>query len=53
LEGGYEPPLGAIGKAFDAAIGHKIAESTADDLLNVIGERIEHDFATDEPHLSR
>jgi hypothetical protein len=53
LEGGYEPPLGAIGKAFDAAIGHKIAESTADDLLNVIGERIELDFATDEPHLSR
>lgn len=53
LEGGYQPPLGAIGKAFDAAVGHKIAESTADDLLKIIGERIELDFSTDEPHLSR
>jgi hypothetical protein len=53
LKGDYEPPLGPIGKAFDRAVGHKLAESTADDLLKVICDRVELDFATDEPHLSR
>jgi len=53
LQGDYEPPLGPIGKAFDAALGHRIAESTGDDLLKVICDRIELDYATDEPHLSR
>ena len=53
LDGEYEPPLGVVGAAFDAAVGHKIAESTADELLNVIGTRIHDDYVHDEPHLSR
>lgn len=53
LDGDYEPPLGVLGKAFDAAIGHKIAESTADELLKTICEKIELDYMTEEPHISR
>lgn len=53
LEGDYEPPLGAMGKVFDAAVGRKIAEATADELLKTIAERIELDYATEEPHISR
>ncbi len=53
LDGNYDPPLGAVGKAFDAAAGRRIAESTADELLKVIGERIELDYMTEEPHISR
>ena len=33
LEGDYTPPMGATGELFDAAIGHRIAESTARELL--------------------
>ena len=53
LDGDYEPPLGALGKAFDAAVGRKIAEATGDELLKTIAERIEVDYATEEPHISR
>lgn len=52
LDGDYEPPLGPFGKAFDAAVGRKIAESTADELLRSICERIEIDYMTEEPHIS-
>ena len=53
LEGRYDPPLGAAGKLFDAALGHRIAEATARELLKEIADRIELGFAQDEPHLSR
>jgi hypothetical protein len=53
LEGRYEPPLGGAGKLFDAALGHRIAEATARELLKEIADRIELGFAQDEPHLSR
>ena len=33
LKGRYEPPLGVVGKAFDAIAGHRIAAATAMDLL--------------------
>jgi hypothetical protein len=41
LEGSYEPPLGIIGKAFDAALGHKIAQETARSLLERLRTEIE------------
>ena len=41
LEGSYEPPLGLIGKAFDAAVGHKIAQDTARSLLEQLRTEIE------------
>jgi hypothetical protein len=33
LDGTYEPPFGALGAAFDAAVGHRIAGATATELL--------------------
>jgi len=53
LDGQYEPPLGALGKLFDAAVGRRIAEATADELLKTIAERIELDYMTEEQHISR
>jgi hypothetical protein len=44
LNGDYEPPLGAVGAAFDAVIGHRIAQNTARNLLAVIADSIEADF---------
>lgn len=44
LEGSYEPPLGAVGAVFDAVVGHRIAESTARNLLATIADSIEADF---------
>ena len=33
LDGTYKPPFGPVGAAFDAAVGHRIAEATASELL--------------------
>lgn len=48
LKGHYEPPLGAVGVAFDAVVGHRIAESTARNLLSTIADSIEADFLSVE-----
>jgi hypothetical protein len=34
LDGTYQPPFGLAGAAFDAAVGHRIAEATASELLS-------------------
>lgn len=41
LDGTYEPPLGALGEAFDRTIGRAIAESTGRDLLDRVGTFME------------
>jgi hypothetical protein len=46
LEGEYEPPLGTIGKAFDAAIGRRIALATAHELLHALRRKIETDWSS-------
>ncbi len=33
INGQYKPPFGVLGAAFDAAVGHRIAEATAAELL--------------------
>jgi hypothetical protein len=48
LDGTYEPPLGAVGAAFDAIVGHRIAEMTARNLLATIADSIEADFSSVE-----
>ncbi|TAM75439.1 hypothetical protein EPN44_08245 [bacterium] len=48
LEGSYEPPLGLPGRAFDAALGRRIAGITARELLRSIAERMEASFRADE-----
>jgi hypothetical protein len=48
LEGRYEPPLGAVGRAFDLVAGNKIAAATARRLLERLGAAIEHRYAEEE-----
>lgn len=48
LAGSYEPPLGALGAAFDAVVGSRIAHGTARDLLRTIGTGIEARFRSSE-----
>ena len=48
LEGEYTPPLGAIGAAFDAALGNRIATATGAQLLATIGEAMEQQYQREE-----
>jgi hypothetical protein len=48
LEGTYTPPLGPIGSAFDAAIGHRIAMATGAQLLATIGDAMEQQYQREE-----
>ena len=48
LDGSYEPPLGAGGAAFDAALGHRIAIATARNLLAEVRDGIEKAYAATE-----
>jgi hypothetical protein len=41
LEGQYDAPLGVIGKAFDAVVGHRIARNTVTTLLEQLRLDIE------------
>jgi hypothetical protein len=41
LEGAYCPPLGLLGRAFDALIGRRIARATMADLLGRLGDAME------------
>ena len=36
IDGEYRPPFGIAGAAFDAAVGHRIAQGTATELLDEI-----------------
>jgi len=45
LSGEYQPPFGVLGEAFDAVIGKRIAEATAQTLLEELREELEADFA--------
>jgi hypothetical protein len=47
LEGEYEPPLGFVGRAFDAALGHKVAQNTVQALLESLRLEIESAYRTD------
>jgi len=46
LKGGYTPPLGDIGAAFDAVVGSKIARATIQILLDNLKGALEEEFAT-------
>ena len=41
LDGTYTPPFGVAGQVFDATIGHRIAESTARELLKDLKAAVE------------
>jgi uncharacterized membrane protein len=42
LEGTYQPPFGAFGAVFDLVIGRRIARATMRDLLQRLGDAMEH-----------
>ncbi|MDQ2858236.1 MAG: hypothetical protein M3R53_06250 [Candidatus Eremiobacteraeota bacterium] len=48
LRGDYTPPGGLLGRGFDAAIGNRVAQATAIDLLAEIKDAIESDFRASE-----
>ena len=47
LEGEYEPPLGLVGRAFDAAVGQKVAQNTVQALLESLRLEIESTYRRD------
>jgi hypothetical protein len=40
LDGRYDPPGGAVGRAFDAVVGRRIAHATLGALLSGVGEEL-------------
>jgi hypothetical protein len=44
FEGVYRPPLAVIGKVFDAAVGHRIAEAAVHQLVNDLIEQIRREL---------
>jgi len=48
LKGTYRPPGGALGAAFDRAVGNRIAAATAHALLERIGGELEARYVADE-----
>ena len=53
LKGAYSPPLGGPGRLFDAAVGRKIAESTAQTLLSEIAAEMESRYTREEAQKTR
>ena len=45
LSGEYQPPGGKLGEAFDVVIGKRIAQATAQTLLEQLQQDLETDFA--------
>ena len=48
LRGAYRPPAGALGAAFDHAVGNRIAAATAQAFLERIGAELVARYAADE-----
>lgn len=44
IEGAYRPPLGAVGNAIDAAIGHRVADATVHRFLDEVVEQIRREL---------
>jgi hypothetical protein len=44
IEGSYHPPLGVVGNAIDAAVGHRIAEASVHRLLEDVIEQLRRDI---------
>ena len=46
LVGNYDPPMGALGTALDAVLGHRIAEASVHRFVRAIVERLRQDLAS-------
>ena len=53
LVGRYTPPMGLAGAVFDAVVGARLADATAQELLKRIGLLMETQYLTEEQHKSR
>ena len=47
IDGSYWLPLGAVGNAIDAAVGHRIAESVVRRLLADLADQVEAELVLD------
>ncbi|HTV93575.1 MAG TPA: hypothetical protein VMG98_12745 [Verrucomicrobiae bacterium] len=48
LQGDYQPPLGAVGAAFNAVLGSRIAHETAREFLRKLGQSLESQYRAAE-----
>lgn len=48
LEGTYDPPLGLLGDAIDAVVGHRIAEASVLHFLRDVAARLQADISATE-----
>ena len=46
IAGEYRPPLGVVGQAMDAAVGHRIAEASVHSFLEDVVEQMKRDLPT-------
>jgi hypothetical protein len=46
ITGEYRPPLGVVGNALDAAVGHRIAEASVHRFLDDVVEQMKRDLPT-------
>ena len=44
LTGRYEPPMGALGSAVDAIVGHRLAEASVHGFVRAVVERLRHEL---------
>ena len=45
LSGHYDPPMGVLGSAVDAMVGHRLAEASVHRFVRAIVERLRQDLA--------
>ena len=45
FHGEYEPPLGVVGKAIDAMVGHRVAEATVHHFVNEVADYLRKNIA--------
>lgn len=45
LEGEYEPPLGAVGRVLDAAVGHRVADASVHRFLEQVAALLRDELA--------
>lgn len=49
LVGSYDPPMGVLGSAVDAVVGHRVAEASVHRFVRAIVERLRHELASERP----
>ena len=49
LVGSYDPPMGVLGSAVDAVVGHRIAEASVHRFVRAIVEKLRQELASERP----